>query len=201
MTSLNILAQAAAFWQGKSPNKPTAEQVVTALLECEKTAKKDKKISDFADFQGNWRLCFITGTKKTRQKAGKVLGAGRYLPGWVQIQLSYSQSGDETNPASGYMAGEIGNRVQLGGLDLSLTGPAKLLDKNNILAFAFTKMTVKLGGVQLYNGFIRGGGDDYGKFYQETVKKQAFFAYFIVTPEFIAARGRGGGLALWGRIN
>jgi len=34
-------------------------------------------------------------------------------------------------------------------------------------------------------------------FYDQPIAKLPFFAFFLVTEDFIAARGRGGGLALW----
>jgi len=51
----------------------------------------------------------------------------------------------------------------------------------------------------VYKGYIRGGEAKEKTFYDESVGKQAFFTYFIVENEIIAARGRGGGLALWSR--
>ncbi|NES72975.1 MAG: hypothetical protein F6K24_51155, partial [Okeania sp. SIO2D1] len=82
----------------------------------------------------------------------------------------------------------------------SLSGPTKFIDKKNILAFDFTKITVKLLGVKLYSGYIRGGQESEDKFATESVGKQAFFAYFLIQEKFIAARGRGGGLAIWGKL-
>ncbi|MEO1378598.1 MAG: hypothetical protein AAFW70_30920, partial [Cyanobacteria bacterium J06635_10] len=32
---------------------------------------------------------------------------------------------------------------------------------------------------------------------KQTLKQQAFFSYFLIEDNYIAARGRGGGLALW----
>jgi hypothetical protein len=52
----------------------------------------------------------------------------------------------------------------------------------------------------LYDGYIRNGRDSEAKFYEESVKEQAFFTYFLVEERCMAARGRGGGLALWTRV-
>ena len=48
---------------------------------------------------------------------------------------------------------------------------------------------------------IRGGKDSDESFFSQNLNQQAFFSYFLVTDKFIAARGRGGGLALWQKIN
>lgn len=197
MENLSVLEQAAkSVTTGSASVSPAA--VVAALLEAEKSAKSHKVRYSFEQLIGSWRLCFITGTKKTRQKAGIVMGAGRYIPQFVKIQISYARAIapiQEKYPD----AGRVENSVQLGGLQLILTGPTKFLPNKNILAFDFTTMTVKLFGATLYRGSIRGGESQEDKFYTESVGKQAFFAYFLVTEGAIAARGRGGGLALWSR--
>ncbi len=194
METTSILQQAA-----KSNVKPSSNAVVEALLEAEKTAKKIKTRYSFAQLIGNWQLCFITGTKKTRKKAGIVLGAGRYIPQWIaKISIAYSAEsvieGEENREI-----GRVENSVQVGAIELTLSGPTKFLP-NNILAFDFTRIAVKLLGKTVYQGFIRGGEGREAEFFSLSVGKQAFFAYFLVEDGIIAARGRGGGLALWGRV-
>ncbi|ERT09741.1 hypothetical protein M595_0401 [Lyngbya aestuarii BL J] len=205
MTSLTqnsiILEKAIKYVLKKSPDKPKTEAVVEALIEQEKTASKLKEPSNFSQFLGTWRLCFITGTQKTRRKIGTALGPGRYLPNWVKIYLSYSDSSasPQVNLEQAFEAGNVENSVKLGGLKLTLSGPVKFQEKKNILAFDFTRMKVILFGVKLYDGYIRGGAESEEKFYSDRINKQAFFAYFYIQEKAIAARGRGGGLALWGR--
>jgi hypothetical protein len=178
---------------------PSPPSVVEALLQAEKTAKQAKVRYSFEQFLGNWRLCFVTGTKKTRQKAGIVLDAGRYIPSLIKIQLSYSAaSNPELEPS--IEAGRVENCVELGALKLILTGPIKFLANRNIVAFDFTRMSVQLFGTTLYRGDFRGGEAKEEEFYRESVSKQAFFAYFFVSEGAIAARGRGGGLALWSKL-
>ena len=191
ITSNPILQQAANYFSDQT-NLPSASEVVNALLKVEKNAKKEKITYPWESLIGNWRLCFVTGTKKTRKKAGIVLGSGRYLPRFVQISLSYFSSKELSKNQ-----GKVENRVNLGGLQLSLTGPVKFLVPQNILAFDFTRIKVKLLGVTLYDGYIRGGKTKEASFYTDKISQQAFFAYFYITDSMIAARGRGGGLALW----
>ena len=199
--NLSNLQQAVQCITTQSHTKPEPNSVVEDLLNYEKSAKKDRKKYSFQQLIGTWRLCFITGTKKTRRRAGIVLGAGRYLPQWVKIQITYSSPSEvvELPEDMALTAGQVENSVQVAGLKLSLTGPVKLL-KQKILAFDFTQIKVQLFGKIIYQGSIRGGAETVEKFYTESIQKQAFFAYFLVEDNLIAARGRGGGLALWGKL-
>jgi hypothetical protein len=177
-------------------DRTSPEAVVTTLLELEKSAKKDKQYYSLQQLCGTWRLYFITGTKKTRQKAGIVLGAGRYLPEFIKIKLRYSIEVDSA-VKSDLETGKVENSVEFAGLQLILAGRTKFLATRNILVFDFTKIEVRVGGLSLYRGYIRGGESKEKEFVRESVSKQAFFSYFLVSETAISARGRGGGLALW----
>ncbi|NEP09831.1 MAG: hypothetical protein F6K14_06330 [Symploca sp. SIO2C1] len=187
------LNPAIAFLTTPSATPPTSESVVEALLMAEKKAKQTKVRSAYEHLLGTWRLGFITGTKRSRQKAGVILGSGRFLPKWVNISLSYSQSEAEEE------RGTVENAVKLGFLQLILTGPTQFRPTNNILAFDFTRMQVLLSGLKLYDGYLPGAKEREANFYQQSLKEQAFFTYFLIEEGYIAARGRGGGLALWTR--
>ena len=183
--SAAVLEQAAAAQ--RSVGRPDAKDLVAALQATEKLPKSGYALTDLV---GTWRLCFITGTKKTRQKAGVALGAGRYLPKLIRIQLTYQVADDDQ--------GLVQNSVELGQLKLELSGPLKFWSKSRCLAFDFTKIQLAIGSLTLYQGRIKPETADQD-FYQQPLKKQAFFKYFWVTEQGIAARGRGGGLALWYR--
>ena len=191
----NSIEQAAEYLQNKAIKAPESEAVVKALIEAEKAAKQNKLNLNYSYSQliGDWRLGFITGTKKTRKRAGVVLGAGKFLPKLVKIQLSYSQSEGSLEK------GNVENSVQFGLLKIVLTGPVKFWSNKNILAFDFTKMELFLSSLNLYQGYIRNGEAREKDFYQQTLNQQAFFTYFLIKNNYIAARGKGGGLALWTR--
>lgn len=191
MDSKQILQQAALSFS-KSNDLVSSDKVVTALLAAEKKAKKQKINYSFEQLLGTWQLCFITGTNKTRKRAGIVLGAGRYLPQLIKITITYKKSEDSKSNR-----GTVENRVDLKLLKLALSGPVKFLTPQNILAFDFTRMHLELLGITLYDGYIRSGTVNEASFYTDSIKKQAFFTYFFVDKFAIAARGRGGGLALW----
>lgn len=188
------LDQAIEFLTLPSATPPAPQAVVEALLQAEKTAKQSKVRHSYSQLLGTWRLGFITGTKRSRQRAGIILGSGRFLPKWIKIHLSYSRSQPSQE------RGNVHNSVELGLLQLVLTGPTQFWSKTNMLAFDFTRMKVSLFGLTLYEGYIRGGQDREARFYEQSVKEQAFFTYFLVQDQCIAARGRGGGLALWTRV-
>ncbi|MBE9216744.1 hypothetical protein IQ247_29520 [Plectonema cf. radiosum LEGE 06105] len=185
------IQQAAEFLQNKINKSPASVDVVKALIAAEKTAKQNKLNYSYSQLIGTWRLGFITGTQKTRKRAGVVLGAGKFLPKLVKIKLAYSQSEDSQEQ------GNVENSVELGLLKIVLTGSVQFWAKKNILAFDFTRMRLSLSGLKLYQGYIRGGKDREAIFYKQTLKQQAFFTYFLVEDNYIAARGKGGGLALW----
>src|SRR5690242_13782328 len=110
-----VLDQAIEFLTAPSATPPAPQAVVEALLQAEKTAKQTKVRQGYSQLLGTWRLGFITGTKRSRQQAGVILGAGRFLPKWVKIHLSYSQL------ESAQERGTVQNSVELGPLKLVLT--------------------------------------------------------------------------------
>jgi hypothetical protein len=177
-----------------SSGLPTPSAVVESLLTAEKKARKEKIGYSLEDLIGNWQLRLITGTEKTRQKAGIVLGAGRYIPRFIQINLQYYRSNPQVTQEV-----RVKNSVKFGFLTLCLTGPVKFLAPKNILVFDFTTITIKFSGIELYDGYIRGGKAKEAEFVREKLSKQAFFVYFLIQNNLIAARGRGGGLALWSK--
>jgi hypothetical protein len=188
---LSLLKQASQSVITKSFERPNPKDVVDTLLNAEKSQRHNQEQFSFEKLIGTWQLGFITGTKKARNRAGIVLGAGRYIPHWLKIHISYSSTAVER--------GRVTNVVQLGYLQLYLTGPVKFISRKSLLVFDFSQMNIKLFGIPLFQGYIRNGKHIEETFYTESIAKQAFFSYFIVSDELIAARGRGGGLALWGR--
>ena len=173
-------------------NLPEATNVVASLLKLEKVKHPDSNLA-LADLLGTWDLRFITGTKKTRAKAGVVLGAGKYITKLVKIQISYQAEDAESN------IGQVVNSVKLAGVQLSLTGPIEFLPSKRILAFDFTYLQIAIAGLNLYDGYVKNGLRREAGFYERSLKERAFFKYFLIKDNVIAARGKGGGLALWCR--
>lgn len=188
---VSVLSQAVAAYRGQGNARPAAEVVVNALLQAEKVAKQQRLIYDFESLLSKWRLCFATGTKKARERGGIVLGKGLYVPKFVAVQISFSADLEQE-----LGRGEIANQVQLFGV-VEADSSAQYLGKKNLLAFDFNYMLVSLFGRGVYNRQIRSGKVQTEDFYNQPIAKLPFFAFFLVTEDLIAARGRGGGLALW----
>jgi len=222
---LTVLTQAAIASRTHEP-PPPASMLVEALLQAEKAAKQQRQTYAVMGLMGKWRLCFTTGTRKV-QRGGIVLGKGFYLPSFIPafiefqaLQTSEIQKGvgitQERNslpdaifpPTIPLEASpratlsdplKIANQIQILGVTLKFIGPARYLHKKNLLAFDFVQMQVKFGLFTLYEGNMpgRNATSELEAFAEIPIAKLPFFAFFEVTENFIAARGRGGGLALW----
>lgn len=186
-----------AALMGSAPKIPT-QSLLESLLQREKIAQP-KSDHTFEQFAGTWRLCFVAG-KKPHQHQNQRVGNGFYIPRWVKMTIVYSP-GNPTNygPQTSDTVGQIANQVKWAGLSLSLTGPARCWAKKNIMAFDFTRMDFKAFGRTIYQGFIRGGQESEQTFWDGHVRTQAFFVYFLIHEKVLAARGRGGGIALWAK--
>ena len=169
--------------------RPDPAEVVEALVLAEKQHKKTKQRDRYEQFIGTWRLGFVSGTQTVRTRPGakpvKRPGKGRYLPDLIKIRIAYATSST------------VENAVSIGPLQLRLTGPTCFWSKTNSLAFDFTHLRADVGPLRLYDGDIRGGAARNQTFKAQSLKDQAFFTFFLVADSYIAARGKGGGLALW----
>jgi hypothetical protein len=174
-----------------SSPRPDAAALVTALQQAEIAARRSRSLIQFDDLVGEWRLCFATGAKKSKQ--GVILGKGYYVPKLALALIAFTRD-DRSS-----ITGTATNQLKVGGLRLKFTGPCRYPGKKNLLIFDFTEMQISLFGRTIYQGKIRGGKHDAPKFTELSIAKLPFFAFFWASPDRIAARGRGGGLALWVR--
>ena len=180
------------------PSKPSETALITEMLAVEHQVRSRKNLWQFQQLLGQWQLTFVTRGAPARhaQQSPK----GQWLPEWAQIYLSFSASCDdwpESDANSSKFKGRVQNIVRLGPLQLRLSGPTLFYQPLNILAFDFTDLEIWLFKNRIFNLPIRGGDAQAQAFYSQPLKEQAFFRFFWVTPEGIAARGKGGGLALW----
>ncbi|NJK59746.1 MAG: hypothetical protein HC918_05140 [Oscillatoriales cyanobacterium SM2_1_8] len=165
--------------------RPDPSELLSLMQQTEK--QRDRRPLAYERLIGTWRLLWVANARKQRGR-GVQMGAGRYLPAWLGITLTYT-------PAQ-----RVENRVQLGPVALTLTGPVRCAANPSILAFDFTAVQVQWGNRTLYQGTMRGGAAAEAQFPEKPLREQAFFVYFYVGLQAIAARGRGGGLALWHRL-
>lgn len=193
--STALVTRVATSPDGKE--RPPVPEVVEALLEMERTTRHHHTTFPFEALLGQWQLRFTTGTRKARQ-GGIVLGKGFYMPGFAPAFISFTSDDPQLKAAE---QGRIGNQIQVGPLWLKFAGPCRYIAKKNLLAFDFTEIQVKLFGQTVYQGDIRGGKAKNQQFETQRIAKLPFFAFFDVTDRYIAARGRGGGLAVWIRAD
>jgi len=165
-------------------DRPSASNVVLALLQAEKIAKQQRIVYSLESLIGDWRLWFIA--PRTHLQNGKASGRGWYIPQFVPAQISFFNQEELA----------ISNQIQLGSLLFKLTGSAKYLDKKNLLAFDFTNMQTIVFGRVIYNGKFPSKSVA-NNLTEQPIAKLPFFTFFLVNENFIAARGRGGGIAIW----
>jgi hypothetical protein len=181
MTSSSSSEQAAILARIANNNRPSTSEVIGALLSTEKSLRKTPVSIPFEAIEGTWQLCFASGARKT--KRGLKLGKGYYLPSWVYAAISFEAPG------------KIRNQLRLGAVEICFTGPCRTHDKQNILIFDFTQLQVLLGGKVLYSRSINKYPPE--EFGTRSITKLPFFVFLWASSEAIAARGRGGGLAMW----
>lgn len=191
------LTQTAIAYLQNRRDRPTPAEVVAAMVAVERSRKHGAVT--LPELLGTWRLAFVTGTTKTRQRAGKAIGAGRYLPPIPKITLAYHV--DSVDPSETSVSfGRAINTVAIGALKLTVTGPIEAIAGKRMLAFDFTRWSVAIGGWVVYRSEIGGGAASDATFADRPLKERPFFNYFWVSETAIAARGKGGGLALWVRL-
>jgi len=173
--------------------RPAPETVTAALLEAESTAKRQRLTLPFQNLQGEWRLCFTTGVQK-RKSGGVQLRSGFYLPAIIPASISFFPDADDSN------LGTIHNQIALAGTSLKLSGRCRYQGKRNLIAFDFMEIEVRTLGLRFYQGWLPGGAAKTEEFAERAIAQLPFFAFFAATPDYIAARGRGGGLAIWVKV-
>lgn len=167
--------------------RASASEWATALLEAEAKAKRDRLELPVAKFLGNWRLYYVT-TGKVNLKSKR--RRGFQLPQWLPAMISFAENPNPISPLC------ITNQITIAGIHIQFTGPARHQTKKNLLAFDFTHCVVTVFGIQVYSGAVP--SPTQGKVFNEVpIGKLPFFAFFQVSDRLIAARGRGGGLAVW----
>jgi hypothetical protein len=173
--------------QAIGSNRPTTATLVEALLQTEKAAKQQTLTVE--KLLGNWQLHF---SSRGKVKLTDSQRRGFYLPSWLPAQIGFAAQEMQGAPLT------ITNQVAIGAVKLKLSGPARFSEKKNLLAFDFTRMEIQILGQTVYNGKFPSPRE--GKEFMEIpIGKLPFFAFFVADGAMVAARGRGGGLAIWVR--
>jgi len=199
--SLNILYRAA---ETKSED---SDKVVDALLDLEKLQrqknKADPTTSDATldalsgNGGGSWRLIFTTGTIDTQKKTGTRIN---YFP--VKATQSFNKGIGPWYIENGIYLGDFPVIKFSGDFDWTL-------QKSGVTKLTFDFSALQLFGtwdITLKKGEAAGLGAKSGLGSENNVKleeqgKRAFFNWISADGKIATARGGGGGLALWKRVD
>jgi len=175
-----------------------SEAVVTALEELEQLMRKKCKADPsaaqdvLANLNGSWRLVFTTGTKTTQDRIKKTVN---YFP--IKAVQSFDTS---TDPYG------IENGIYVGNFELvKFSGPFDFDLVKRKLEFDFTKIALLGFEIQIKSEDAAKIGASTGLGSESNVKnsergKRPFFNWISADETIATARGGGGGLALWKRI-
>ena len=184
-TVLNRAAQAT--------DRPTSSELITALQAAEITARREKLVIPFESLLGEWRLCFATRANKNKQRDRTRSDRGFYFPKFTPASITFTSNLESS------ILGTVTNQLLVGTVWVQFTGPCRYPGRKNLLVFDFTEIQVKILGIKVYQGKIRSGKSGSKSFDTLSIAQLPFFAFFWAGSTGIAARGRGGGLALWTR--
>jgi len=170
-----------------TPPTPAArgsEPTGAELLELERCSRARGSGLSAAALTGVWRLDQLWG----KQDANPQASAAALLRG-LQATLAI-----EAGPSCTL---QLRNSVQLGPLQLRFLGPGELRGRRPLLVFRFSCWQLTWGQRLLAGGTLAAAA----------ARREPFFALIACGPsasgaapgQWLAARGRGGGLALWRR--
>ena len=177
------------------------DDIFTSISALEKSKDKDNVKGE--ELTGQWRLIYTTGTKKVAANVNRT-GGGSYFP------IPAVQSFDLNS-------GRIRNGIYLGPIKFFFDGPFIWREKLDMLEFTFTRVSLALGSLGPWSKDIDDGkweavkaaeqsaSSGQGNIEKSDVKASKpganpFFKFVYTDDKCIAARGRGGGLALWARV-
>jgi hypothetical protein len=158
------------------------------VLELERLSRRQGSGLTAEQLLGRWRLQLLWG--KGRAQPNPTTAA---LLRGLQASLSLSTpeaTPDGTAPESGDLT--VANSVQLGALQLRFSGSGTLRGRRPLLEFWFDQLELRLGRQTLWRQAISR---------QPEPRQRPFFALIArsgaADNDWLLARGRGGGLALW----
>ena len=153
------------------------------LLAAEKLSRQQGSGLSLETLEADWRLDQLWGKQRNAPPMAPAAALLRSLKATLSIR-----------PGPGPTSLRIHNSVQCGMLQLHFEGPGHLTGKRPLLVFWFEQFEVRLGPWMLIQRALP----------KPAETKLPFFALINSgticsngTERWLAARGRGGGLALW----
>jgi hypothetical protein len=145
------------------------------LLDLERGSRRQGTALVAADLLGIWRL-----QRVWPRQGGEPSGpSGALLRGLgARLEINAAAPGEGLG---------LVNAVSLGPLELRFEGRARLAGLRPLLWFGFDQLQLRFGSQVLLQRALP----------PAAAKRQPFFALIGKGPGWLAARGRGGGLAVW----
>lgn len=164
------------------------------LLSLERDSRREGTGLVAADLLGIWRLQRVwprQGGEPSGPSSALLRGLGARLEISAADASAAALDTPWPGPASAPGPGQEGlglvNAVSLGPLELRFEGRARLAGPRPLLWFGFDQLQLRFGGQVLLQRSLP----------PAPAQRTPFFALIGKGPGWLAARGRGGGLALW----
>ncbi len=153
---------------------------LTKLIELESFARKNGSGIDYESLIGSWR--FFSVWQEGKDKQNYIFSSLLRLFS-AKLELIKDQS--EKQSYNFYLT----NSIQFGPLSIKFSGSGYLKGSQPLLPFYFKTIDLSLSERVLLSRSIN----------QDDIKEGPFFAFIGIgeNGQWLAARGRGGGLALW----
>ena len=152
------------------------------LLNLERNSRSQGTGLVAADLLGIWRL-----QRVWPRRGGEPSGPSSALLRGLGARLEISAAPlPSSAPGQGEELGLV-NAVGLGPLELRFEGRARLAGPRPLLWFGFDQLQLRFGSQVLLQRPLP----------PAAAQRQPFFALIGKGPDWLAARGRGGGLAVW----
>jgi hypothetical protein len=175
--------------EGIGSRRPPASTVTSALLQLEREQRRNKAVTDVSQLIGQWRL-MVSANPTSANPFSRPL----YFP----LRAHQTFIADDSGPESGL----FDNGIFVLGSEMRFRGPYRWVVGNsgraNRLEFTFASLSIKVGplGPFVFNGIDKEGSE----LGDRTAKDLPFFTFFLARNGIAAARGRGGGVALYRRV-
>jgi len=180
-----MLVRAAAV-RAPGGDRPDANAVGMALQLIEKDQRQKEKDLDLP--VGSFRLVAISNEKKGWD--GKKRMKSQYFP--IMAGIAYFPDGETTGDVVEGALVQTAKMPVMGAIQLK--GKFRFTPRFNKLEFNFYKLSLRPFGVLPVVDFSL---KEESEVFQGNQKQLPFFLFFLVEEDLLAARGRGGGLALW----
>ncbi len=152
----------------------------TEIKNLESISKKDGSGIEYEDLIGTWKFNYVwkKGSKEIDDISSTIL---QVLSAKLELKKTNSQ-----NYIVDY---QIKNSVSFGILSIIFCGQASLKGKRPLLPFFFENLIINIGNFTLVNKPLK----------KPEEKRMPFFSLIAISKEknWMCARGRGGGLAIW----